>query len=573
MVAVAALTSFNPPQNPASAWRRTLLPPNAAFCSPLLKKKNKPMSWSFCAHSLPFDLSPPPIDHDFLKKRFSCESFYFPGEFSSLSGNLCLFLFSHGSVLATEGSASVSSPQQEAHENNLNELLDEEMEEMPEIRSLRIGKWPLTSSEVTLPAWKKTRIKFRIDAIGNYGHHLKVPSYNEFRSPLLKKELEYVKGLLRMLFLLFVSVSYCETEPNDCYTSDGQQFDSVKTAGTDISGEGIIEIFHNDDEALDAVDNGVVVVDLSHFGRIRVSGEDRIQFLHNQSTANFECLHEAQGCDTVFVTPTARTIDIAHAWIMKNAVTLVVSPETCRTITEMLNKYIFLADKVEIQDITKQTSFFVMVGPKSGQVMENLNIGDLVGKPYGTHQHFNVDKELVTIGVGNIISEGGFSLLMSPAAAPSIWKAILTQGAIPMGSNAWNKLRIIRGRPAPGMELTDEFNVLEACLWSSVSLNKGCYKGQETISRLITYDGIKQRLWGIHLSAAAEPGSIITIDGKKVGKLTSYTPGRKQSEHFGLGYIKRRAASEGDVVVVADNIKGTVVEVPFLSQQCPPSAS
>ena len=34
---------------------------------------------------------------------------------------------------------------------------------------------------------------------------------------------------------------------------------------------------------------------------------------------------------------------------------------------------------------------------------------------------------------------------MSPGAAPSIWKAILSQGAIPMGSNAWNKLRIIRG--------------------------------------------------------------------------------------------------------------------------------
>ncbi|KAK7369242.1 hypothetical protein VNO80_11278 [Phaseolus coccineus] len=354
---------------------------------------------------------------------------------------------------------------------------------------------------------------------------------------------------------------------------DHDFLDDVKTAGREISGEGIIETFHNDDEALDAVDNGVVVVDLSHFGRIRVSGEDRIKFLHNQSTANFECLHEGQGCDTVFVTPTARTIDIAHAWLMKNAITLVVSPETCTTIIEMLNKYIFFADKVEIQDITKQTRFFAMMGPKSGQVMENLNLGDLVGKPYGTHQHFNVDKQPVTIGVGNFISEGGFSLLMSPTAAPSIWKAILAQGAIPMGSNAWNKLRIMRGRPAPGMELTNEFNILEACLWSSVSLNKGCYKGQETISRLITYDGIKQRLWGIHLSAAAEPGSIITVDGKKVGKLTSYTSGRKQSEHFGLGYIKRRAASEGDTVIVGDNIKGTLVEVPFLSQQRPSPAS
>ncbi|CAK8578689.1 unnamed protein product [Lathyrus sativus] len=354
---------------------------------------------------------------------------------------------------------------------------------------------------------------------------------------------------------------------------DHDFLDTVKTAGAEVSGEGIIETFHNDDEALDAADNGVVVVDLSHFGRIRVSGDDRVQFLHNQSTANFESLQAGQGCDTVFVTPTARTIDIAHAWIMKSAITLVVSPETCRTITEMLNKYIFFADKVEIQDITKQTSLFVLVGPKSGQVMENLNLGDLVGKTYGTHQHFYVDEQPITIGVGNIISEGGFSLMMSPAAAPSVWKAILAQGAVAMGSNAWNKLRVIQGRPAPGMELTKEFNVLEAHLWNSISLNKGCYKGQETIARLITYDGVKQRLWGFHLSAAAEPGSIITVDGKKVGKLTSYTSGRKQSEHFGLGYIKKQAASEGDSVTVGDNITGTVVEVPFLSRQRPLSGS
>ncbi|KAK4271169.1 hypothetical protein QN277_019901 [Acacia crassicarpa] len=352
---------------------------------------------------------------------------------------------------------------------------------------------------------------------------------------------------------------------------DHDFLDTAKTAGAEISKEGIIETFHNDDEALDAVDNGAVVVDLSHFGRIRVSGEDRIQFLHNQSTANFECLQPGQGCDTVFVTPTARTIDIAHAWIMKNAVTLLVSPETCRIITDMLNKYIFFADNVEIQDITKETSFFVLVGPNSNKVMEKLNLGDLVGKPYGTHQHFSVDGLPVTIGVGNIISEEGFSLLTSPAAAPSVWKAILSQGTIPMGSSAWEKLRVIRGRPAPGMELTNEFNVLESNLWNSISLDKGCYKGQETIARLITYDGLKQRLWGIHLSAAAGPGSVITVDGKKVGKLTSYTTGRKQSEHFGLGYIKRNAASEGDNVVVGDNINGTVVEVPFLAMQRPPS--
>lgn len=59
----------------------------------------------------------------------------------------------------------------------------------------------------------------------------------------------------------------------------------------------------------------------------------------------------------------------------------------------------------------------------------------------------------------------------------------------------------------------------------------------------------------------------------KVGKLTSYTLGRTESDHFGLGYIKRKDALGGDTVTVGDNIVGTVVEVPFLARQSPPLPS
>ncbi|CAK9151146.1 unnamed protein product [Ilex paraguariensis] len=75
---------------------------------------------------------------------------------------------------------------------------------------------------------------------------------------------------------------------------DHDLLDTLTVAGAKASEDGIIKTFDNDEKALDAVDNAVVVVDLSHYGRIRVSGEDRVQFLHNQSTANFECLREGQ---------------------------------------------------------------------------------------------------------------------------------------------------------------------------------------------------------------------------------------------------------------------------------------
>ena len=51
----------------------------------------------------------------------------------------------------------------------------------------------------------------------------------------------------------------------------------------------------------------------------------------------------------------------------------------------------------------------------------------------------------ITVGVGNVISEGGFSLLMLFAAAGIVWETILSKGAIPMGSDAWKTLRVLQG--------------------------------------------------------------------------------------------------------------------------------
>jgi folate-binding protein YgfZ len=53
-----------------------------------------------------------------------------------------------------------------------------------------------------------------------------------------------------------------------------------------------------------------------------------------------------------------------------------------------------------------------------------------------------------------------------------------------MGEADWERLRIVQGRPAPGAELTDAYNPLEAGLCHAVSVSKGCYIGQETIAKV-----------------------------------------------------------------------------------------
>lgn len=59
--------------------------------------------------------------------------------------------------------------------------------------------------------------------------------------------------------------------------------------------------FSNTPKVIEALLDGVAVVDRSHWGRLRVAGGDRLDLLHNQSTAAFKDLKPGQGCDTVSV--------------------------------------------------------------------------------------------------------------------------------------------------------------------------------------------------------------------------------------------------------------------------------
>lgn len=340
---------------------------------------------------------------------------------------------------------------------------------------------------------------------------------------------------------------------------------------------------------IQAVETGVALYNSSHWGRIKVSDSDRLRFLHNQSTNDFESLKPGQGCDTVFVTSTARTIDLASAYVTEDAVLLLLSPNRREFMMQWLDKYIFFADKVQLTDITDETVTFNLIGPQSDAVVQKLGASEIIGKPYGTHTLIppasGGDTGAVPasegdtggvpasgedtggiIAVGSGLASPGYTLILSANQKEIIWQKIIETGAIEIGDRDWEMLRILQGRPKPESELTDDYNPLEVGLWQTVSFNKGCYIGQETIARLNTYKGVKQNLWGIRLNAAVETGTVITAGDEKVGKLTSCT--QSGDNYFGLGYIRTKAGGVGLKVKVGDS-EGEVVSIPFVSHEYP----
>lgn len=126
----------------------------------------------------------------------------------------------------------------------------------------------------------------------------------------------------------------------------------------------------------------------------------------------------------------------------------------------------------------------------------------------------------------------------------------------------------------PGKELTDEDNPLEAGLWHSVSFEKGCYIGQETIARLNTYKGVKKRLWGLVLDKPVEIGETVWLGEDKVGKVTSLTAGEGrdgetgEADIFALAYLRTKAGGEG-LTVRVDGASARVVSLPFVTHQYP----
>ncbi len=338
----------------------------------------------------------------------------------------------------------------------------------------------------------------------------------------------------------------------------------VKAGAIFEAGASAPSSFGNDRQAFQAAREAVALCDRFHWGLLKISGEDRLRYLHNQSTNDINRLQPGKGCDTVFVTSTGRTIDLATVYVTEDAVLVLVSPNRRQQLMEWIDRFIFPMDRVELADISEENAVFTLIGPKSAPLLKQLGVEDILAQPEGSHALVHLGDAIARLAVGSGLAIPGYTLIVPVEGAAVVWSKLTATGATPTGDRVWEQLRIQQGRPAADRELTEDYNPLEAGLWKAISFEKGCYIGQETIARLNTYKGVKQRLWGVRLDAPVEPGTVVTVEGKKVGTLTSYT--ETTQGPLGLAYVRAKAGGAG-LKVQAGEDSGELVNVPFLTHE------
>jgi tRNA-modifying protein YgfZ len=278
-------------------------------------------------------------------------------------------------------------------------------------------------------------------------------------------------------------------------------------------------------EHLAAARAGGAVYERADMAFVRVSGRDAARLLQNVVTSDVDALAVGEGQYGLALTPKGKPV--ADAWIVREDDDSYVC--ACESFSEddlaaMLRRY-RLASRVDIASVTGERTL--------------------------------LERPLAAPGEGWHAGPLGALLLAAPEDARVAWDAALAAGALAIGPETRETLRIELGVPRFGVDfdgsnLPAEAGVVER----AVSFSKGCYIGQEPIVRLAHRGHANRELHRLHLDELpALPATV--LDGEReVGRVTS-TAGVPEGGAAALGYL-RRSVGDGAVLVVLDARGGRV---------------
>jgi folate-binding protein YgfZ len=294
-------------------------------------------------------------------------------------------------------------------------------------------------------------------------------------------------------------------------------------------------------------------------GRILVSvtGYDRASFLHGMCTADVKGALDGTILPTLFLTEHAHVIADAFIWVGPDALILDIDAEAWERTRAHLEK-LLVADDVEFED-PEDLLVIDVEGPAAL---------DATGAPSLATWSFNVVGEAL---VGNLPRYGGPAASViarrdsiDPTIAAIIAKA---PGSRRIDASMLETIRIENGVARVGVDTADKTIALEARLNRSISFNKGCYLGQETIERATARGGLKKRMFGLRFHSEDLPaaGAVLNLAGKEVGRVTSAV----RSPRFGaigLAILHHNAWTPGTELKVGEGGGAIVSDLPFAQE-------
>ena len=268
----------------------------------------------------------------------------------------------------------------------------------------------------------------------------------------------------------------------------------------------------------------------SIYGRLKLCGEAKVDLLDRLSTNDISTLKESgQGMSTVLTTNKGRIIDLLKVYFFKDHLMLVSDIASISKVSDWIEFYTIMEDVTQIDVSDKKFQIRIFSDELQGIFpgIDDCKIDNFFIS--------NLAEAKVTIVSNKMNQKTCLDVIGDMSDKERIIEFLKNSGT-QLESNQFENIRIPLGFPKFGMELTEEFNPLEAGLIDHISFNKGCYIGQEVVARLNTYDKVQRKLVKLSWDGLLE-GNEIFSGGKVVGVITSNLEG------VGLGFVRNNFAN------------------------------
>ena len=271
-----------------------------------------------------------------------------------------------------------------------------------------------------------------------------------------------------------------------------------------------------------SLDTSAGIVDRSDRGVVTVTGPDRLSWLHSLTTQSLDKLPAGRGAQALILSPTGHvehhltlTDDGTTTWVH-------VEPGTAADLVAFLESMRFML-RVEVADVSGEHAVLTVLGPAAGDLAAELE------------------------GVRARVDPGSFGsidlivarALLPDAAAELVRRAGNEQGTL-AGMWAFEALRIAARVPRLGLD-TDHRTIPHEVGWieTAVHLNKGCYRGQETVARVHNLGHPPRRLVFLDLDGSVDRlpahGDPVELAGGEQGAAVGFTG--STARHYELGPI------------------------------------
>ena len=326
-----------------------------------------------------------------------------------------------------------------------------------------------------------------------------------------------------------------------------------------------------------AVRRSVGIADLSHRGRLNITGDDRTKWLQSVISNDILPLKPGQGLYSSFLTHKGKMLTYFRVYALSDSFMLEDVGEIGEVTLQALRKFLLYGTKAKMENRADTWGLLLVSGPKATGLIKTAfgaDVDDLKPISFITHEVAGQPALLIrTEETGEVDIE---VLIPADGIIPAwekLWSAGQPMGLKPFGTETREMLRMEAGLPKAGPDLNEEIVPPEANLeGKAFSLSKGCYPGQEVVARMDTYGSVRRRMVGLALKDAALPskGAKLFSGDREVGWISSAVRSPSVGSIIAFGFPLRDFSNPGTALTVDINGQrhdATVQALPFYARR------